>query len=90
MNVNPRNRSKVRPTTAQRIAWITQALAKLTSARADLRRARCARAADLASQSIRSAAELRAFLESLGGGTATDEDQSEQDLRPSNARRMGL
>ena len=28
MNVNLPNRSKVRPTTAQRITWITQALAK--------------------------------------------------------------
>jgi hypothetical protein len=74
MSVDLPNRSKVRPTTAQRIAWITQALAKLTSARADLRRARCARAADLASQSIRSAAELRAVLESLEGGTAKDDD----------------
>jgi hypothetical protein len=70
MSINLPDRSKVRPTTAQRIAWITQALAKLTSARADLRRARCARAAELASQSIRSAAELRALLESLEGGTA--------------------
>jgi hypothetical protein len=74
MSVNPPDRSKVRPTTAQRIAWITQALAKLTSARADLRRARCARAAELASQSIRSAAELRALLESLEGGTAKDDE----------------
>jgi hypothetical protein len=74
MSVDLPNRSKVRPTTAQRIAWITQALAKLTSARADLRRARCARAAELASQSIRSAAELRAFLQSLEGGTAKDDD----------------
>lgn len=67
MNTNLPNRSKVRPTTAQRIAWITQALAKLTSARADLRRARSARAAALASLSIRNAAELRAYLESLEG-----------------------
>ena len=74
MSVNLPDRSKVKPTTAQRIAWITQALAKLTSARADLRRARCARAAELASQSIRSAAELRALLESLEGGTAKDDD----------------
>ena len=74
MSVNLPNRSKVRPTTAQRIAWITQALAKLTSARGDLRRARSARAAELACQSIRSAAELRALLESLEGGTAKDDD----------------
>jgi hypothetical protein len=52
-------------TTAQRIAWISQAITKLTSARTDLRRARCARAAELASQSIRTAAELRAYLQSL-------------------------
>ena len=74
MSVNLPDRSKVRTTTAQRIAWITQALAKLTSARADLRRARCARAAELACLSIRSAAELRALLESLEGGTAKDDD----------------
>jgi hypothetical protein len=86
MNVSLPNRSRVRPTTAQRIAWITQALAKLTSARAELRRARCARAAALASQSIRSAAELRAYLESLGGGTAKAEDQGEQDRGRSHAQ----
>ena len=80
MNVGLPKRSKVRPTTAQRIAWIAQALAKLTSARAELRRARCASAAALASQSIRRAAELRAYLESLGGGTAKDQDEDEQDL----------
>ena len=74
MSVDLPNRSKVRPTTAQRIAWITQALAKLTSARADLRRPHCARAAELAFQSIRSAAELRTFLESFEGGTAKDDD----------------
>ena len=74
MSINHVSRSKTEPTTAQRIAWIIQALAKLTSARADLRRARCARAAELASQSIRSAADLRACLGSPGGGTAKDED----------------
>ena len=87
MSINHASRSRVRPTTAQRIAWITQALAKLTSARAELRRARCARAAALASQSIRSAAELRAYLESLGGGTVKDQDEDEQDLGLSHAPR---
>ena len=77
MSINHASRSRVRPTTAQRIAWITQALAKLTSARAELRRARSAHAAALASQSIRSAAELRAYLESLGGGTVKDRDEDE-------------
>jgi hypothetical protein len=66
MSTHHPSRSKVSPTTAQRIAWITQALAKLASARADLRRARSARAAALASLSIRNATELRAYLESLG------------------------
>jgi hypothetical protein len=74
MSINHVNRSKAEPTTAQRIAWITQALAKLTSARANLRRAHCARAAELVSQSIRSAAELRAFLESLRGAPRENED----------------
>ena len=74
MSISHLNRAKAEPTTAQRIAWITQALAKLTSARGDLRRARSARAAELACQSIRSAAELRALLESLEGGTAKDDD----------------
>jgi hypothetical protein len=74
MSINHVSRSKTEPTTAQRVAWIIQAIAKLTSARADLRRARCARAAELASQSIRSAAELRAFLELLQRAPRKDED----------------
>ena len=74
MSVNHLVRSKAGPTPAQRIAWITRALDKLTSARADLRRAHCAGAAELASQSIRSASELRTLLGSLGGETAKDED----------------
>ena len=82
MSISHLNRAKAEPTTAQRIAWITRALAKLTSARAELRRARCARAAALASQSIRSAAELRAYLESLGGSTMKDRDEDEQDVGP--------
>jgi len=65
MSVDHPKNPKSGLTTAQRIAWITEALAKLTSARTDLRRARCARAAELASQSIRTAAELRAYLQSL-------------------------
>ena len=76
MSINHASRSRVRPTTAQRIAWITQALAKLTSARAELRRARSAHAAALASQSIRSAAELRAYLEALGGDTVKIETRT--------------
>ena len=74
MSTDHPNDPKSGLTTAQRIAWISQAITKLTSARTDLRRARCARAAELASQSIRSAAELRALLESLEGGTAKDDD----------------
>jgi hypothetical protein len=74
MSINHVNRSKAEPTTAQRIAWITQALAKLSSARANLRRAHCVRAAELVSQSIRSAAELRAFLESLQEAPRENED----------------
>ena len=56
------------------IAWISQAITKLTSARTDLRRARCARAAELASQSIRTATELRAYLQSLQESAAENGD----------------
>jgi hypothetical protein len=65
MPIDHPNAPKSGRTTAQRIAWISQAITKLTSAHTDLRRARCARAAELASQSIRTATELRAYLQSL-------------------------